>query len=137
MAKVSVDFSGVSDGGGGQYDVSAGKHTAKVLGIEQKPPGQSGYPYLQWDLEIVGGTDAGKKITHRTSLKPSALFNLRNTLLACGLKVPKSALSFEPDKLAGKTLGINVIITEDGYSNIKDTFVPGQDDDGEEEIELD
>lgn len=123
MAKIKIDFTGVSEGGG--YDVSVGKHEAKVQSISQED-GASGYPYLKWMLVITSGKDKGKLISHITTLKPEGLFNLRNTLLACGLDIPKSAVSFDPDKLKGKTLGIEVVITKgkDGadYPNVKKTF---------------
>ena len=121
MAKMKVDFSGVSESGG----VAVGKHIAKVVGITKEAGDE--YPYLKWDLVVVGGVSNKLHINHITSLKPSALFNLRNTLEALGMTVPKAAISFDPDALVGKTLGIEVFLKDvDGkeYSNIKKVFKP-------------
>ena len=121
MAKMKVDFSGVSDSGA----VAVGRHLAKVAGVS-KEQGEE-YPYLKWDLVIVGGVSNKLHINHITSLKPSALFNLRNTLEALGVSVPKAAISFDPEALVGKTLGIEVFLREsDGkeYANVKKVFKP-------------
>lgn len=121
MAKMKVDFTNVSESGG----VAVGRHIAKVVDITKEQGDE--YPYLKWDLVVVSGVSKGLHINHITSLKPSALFNLRNTLVSLGLDVPKSALSFDTDALKGKTLGIEVFLKEsDGkeYSNIKKTFLP-------------
>jgi hypothetical protein len=130
MAKIKVNFEGIPESSGG-YDVSAGRHVAEVVNIDvvdgKNTP--SGFDLLKWQLRIVDGIDKGKLITHRTSLKPEALFSLRDSLIACGLAVPKSALTFDPDKLKGRKLGIEVIINADGYSNVKRTFLPKVDED--------
>lgn len=123
MAKLKVDFTGVSESGG----LDVGNHLVKVVSIEKKEGDE--YPFLKWDLEVTKGACKGRHIDHYTSLKPSALFNLRNTLVSLGLNVPKSALSFDTDALKGKTMGIEVFLKkgDDGkeYSNIKKTFLAG------------
>jgi len=123
MSKINVDFSGVEDNGG----VAVGNHTAKVVSVT-KEPGQGEFPYLKWDLVITSNISKGLHINHITSLKPSALFNLRNTLTALGVTVPKSAITFDPDALRGKSLGIEVFLKESEgkeYSNIKKVFPVG------------
>lgn len=144
MAKIKVDFTGVSDGGG--FDVSPGRHSAKVKSIEyvdgKSTP--SGYASLKWMLVITEGIDKGKTIRHNTTFKPEGLFNLRNTMIACGLTVPKAALNFDPDKLVGKELGIEVVMVADKvdkskeYANVKSTFplTEEEEGEGEDEIEL-
>jgi len=120
MSKMKIDFSGVSEDG----FVAPGNHVAKVMGIT-KEPGTGEFPYLKWDLMIVQGASKGLHINHITSLKPSALFNLRNTLVALGIEVPKAAITFDPDALKGKMLGIEVFLKmqdDKEYSNVKKVF---------------
>lgn len=102
--KWKLDFSGVEDKG---FDIDPGKYLAKVKSIEKKSGSE--YPYLEWKLVITTGSAKGSMITHRTTLKPSGLFNLRNTLIALGLEVPKSAIALDPSKLIGKQLCIEVV----------------------------
>lgn len=121
MSKMSVDFSGVSDS---EY-AQPGKYIAKVKDIT-KESGKE-YPYLKWELVIMSGKSKGASINHITSLKPSALFNLRNTLIACGFNIPKSAIAIDFDKVKGKTLGIEVTNREyegKDYANVKSVFPP-------------
>ena len=121
MAKFKVDFTGVEDKD--FPEIAPGKYLAKVEEISKEEGSE--YPYLKWKLSIVSGGAKGLHINHITSLKPSALFNLRNTLIALGLNVPKSAVNIDPDKLVGKTMGIEVIMRPyEGkeYPNVKKTF---------------
>ncbi len=120
MCAWTIDFSGVSDGG----TIEPGKYVAKVKNIT-KEDGKSGYPYLKWELVIASGSAKGLHINHITTLKPEGLFNLRNTLIACGLNVPKSVVKLDPKKIIGKQLGIEVKLREyDGkeYPNVVKTM---------------
>lgn len=119
MAKWKLDFSEVED----TPEILPGKYLVKVKSIEKKEGSE--YPYLQWELTIVSGKGKGLNIRHITSLKPSALFNLRNTLVALGLNVPKSAISLDPDKLIGRQMGVEVTMRPyegKDYPNVKKTF---------------
>lgn len=120
MAKLTFDFSNVEDNGG----VAAGKYIAKVEEITQHDGKEA--PYLKWKLKLLTGASKGMHVNHITSLKPSALFNLRNTLIACGFDVPKSAVALDINKLVGKQLGVEVVLKEadngNEYPNVKKTF---------------
>lgn len=102
MAKLRIDFSQVED----SKSVAPGRHIARVKEVTQGE-GQS-YPYLRWNLQIVEGRSKGLHISYFTSLSPRALFKLRELLVALGVNVPKSAVSIDPNKLVGRTLGIEV-----------------------------
>lgn len=142
MPKFRVDFSGVSD----SMEVKNGKYKAKVKSITQEEG--KDYPYLKWTLVLLTGSAKGAEVSHITSMKPSALFNLRNTLIACGFNIPKSAVTFDPAKVIGKTLGVEITQREyEGreYPNVKKTFPAGDfemetvdvkttTDDGEEDM---
>lgn len=119
MAKLRIDFSQVED----STNVAPGRHIARVKEVTQGE-GQS-YPYLRWNLQIVEGRSKGLHISYFTSLSPRALFKLRELLVALGVNVPKSAVSIDPNKLVGRTLGIEVEIENkagEEYPEVKKVF---------------
>lgn len=120
MAKVKVDFTDVSDSMGA---VAPGKYIARVKAITKEEGAKA--PYLKWELQILSGSAKGLSINHITSLSANALFNLRDTLLAIGVKVPKSAVAIDTDKFIGKQLGIEVVlrkVDDKEYPNIKKVY---------------
>jgi hypothetical protein len=122
MATWKFDFSGVDDSKG---SIAPGKYIAKVDKITQQKKEGGEYPYLKWELTILTGSAKGLHINHITTLNPAGLFNLRDTLQAIGLKVPKSAVNVDPAKLIGKQLGIETFMkAQDGneYANVKKVF---------------
>src|SRR5690606_4112199 len=119
LAKLRIDFSQVED----SKSVAPGRHIARVKEVTQGE-GQS-YPYLRWNLQIVEGRSKGLHINYYTSLSTRALFRLRELLVALGVNVPKSAVSIDPSKLVGRTLGIEVEIENkagEEYSEVKKVF---------------
>lgn len=125
MAKFKVDFSGVEDSRG--TEIAPGKYNARVEKVTKEEGTKA--PYLAWELKITSGSAKGLHITHRTSLSPKALFGLRDTLEAFGVKVPKAAVSIDPDKFIGKSLGISVVMKPyegKDYPNIKSVFGLGE-----------
>ena len=102
MAKFKADFSNVGDGPGTM--VPDGDYICKVtkITVEQGDKGK----YFKWEFTVGMGEQKGKKIYDNTSLLPQALFNLRNTIIACGIDVPKSAFAVDTDKYIGKIIGI-------------------------------
>lgn len=103
MPKISVDFSGVEEG----FKLpEEGQQICKIKSVELKD-GQKA-KYLKWTLVIGTGPDKGAQIFHITSFSPNALFNLRNTLIACGQNVPKSSFQVNTDLCIGKIVGITV-----------------------------
>lgn len=103
---VGVDFTNVSEGGGGTR-VPAGDYAVKVKKVLAKESSND-KPYLNWELEGLNGALKGKTIYHTTSLQEQALFNLRNTLMACKVDVPKSKMKIDLKKLIGLIMGITV-----------------------------
>lgn len=115
---IKVDFSKVRD------SVVAGTYIAKVKSIKQETSSTGGQ-YLKWELVVLTGASKGLTVNHITSLKPEALFNLRNTLIACGYNIPKSAVNVDINKCIGKMLGIEVTMREyegNEYPNVKKTM---------------
>lgn len=120
MGKINVDFSNTGDG---FSPIGAGRYAVRIKDWKQEEGTKA--PYIQWTLQITSGDSKGAHLTYRTSLSPKALFTLRNMLLATGMAVPKSAVSFDPDKLIGKTFGVVVKMKEyDGneYPDVKEVY---------------
>ena len=124
MAKFTVDFSKVEDSS--FETIAPGRYVAKIEEITKEEGTKA--PYLKWSLKIMSGGAKGLHINHITTLSPNALFGLRDTLIALGVKVPKSAVAIDPDKFVGKELGIEVFIKKQDdkeYANIKKVFPKG------------
>jgi len=120
MSKIKVDFSELEER---STEILPGKYRARIEEIT-KEEGQKA-PYLKWKLKIVSGEAKGLHINHITSLAPNALFNLRDTLIALDIKVPKSAVTIDSNKFIGKTIGIEVAMRPyEGkeYPNVKKVF---------------
>jgi len=138
---VKVDFTGVKAGGARVPD---GDYRVRVVDIEERVSENSGQPYLNWELEIVGGEYDGATIYHTTSLQKQALFNLRATLEALGLDVPESAMEIDLDALIGLEMGVTVEVQEvqgRKRSRVVDVFsleeLEGDDDDDEDDEDED
>ena len=104
MPKLNVDFSGVEE----RTLVPPGDYVCKVKKVELKTNKKGDGKYIQWNVQIGTGQYKGNVLYHITSLKPQALFNLRNTLIACGIDVPTKAINLDTSILPGKILGITV-----------------------------
>jgi hypothetical protein len=114
VANVKVDFSGVDQEirrGGGTY-VPPGDYGAKIVKGELKDSERSGSRYFAWQLQITRPAEfKGKTVYTNTSLKPEALWSLRNLIhAATGKNVAGRALNFDPEKLYGKEIAVT---TED------------------------
>lgn len=93
---IKVDFSGTEDSGG--FYIAPGTYPVKCTKITQKEGDKA--PYLQFDFNVEGH---GVQLTNRCTLKPDALFSLKNTLGALmGKDIPKTVINIDPDKLVGR-----------------------------------
>lgn len=104
MAKFNVDMTNVEDG---FTLVPEGDYVCKVAKITVEDGTKA--KYLKWELLIGLGEFKGQKLYNNTSLAPQALFALRNSMIACGIEVPKSTVQVDTDKLIGKVVGVSVI----------------------------
>lgn len=114
MAKDKIDFGAVPQeirrGGGGGH-LPEGDHLVKIAKVEKrwKDDDRSNVPYYNWTLQAVDGQNKGTSVYHRTSLKPDALFSLRNLIHAVkGKNVAGKAINFDPTSFIGEKLGITV-----------------------------
>ena len=149
--KIKIDFSGVDKeirSGGRAAHVPEGDYLAKPVNAELRKSEKSGGRYLSWRFQIIEPKKfKGKTLYDRTSLKPDALWNLRNLInAALGKNVAGKVVNFDPEVAYGKTVMITV--EDDEYegkirSQIvdyqpKDKFEEGdgeEEDDDEEEYD--
>jgi hypothetical protein len=145
--KVKIDFGDTPKEirkGGRASHVPEGDYLAKPVKAElRKSEKQGGGRYFSWRIQIVKPAKyKGKTLYVNTSLKPDALWNLRNLInAALGKNVAGKAVNFDPEALYGKTIGITV--EDDEYekkirSQIvdffpKDDFKEGDEDEDEDE----
>lgn len=121
-AKITVDFSKVEDRreGGAAVHVPPGDYLVQVIGCEQKTKQDDpSSKYLNWRLKIIKPEQYAKKpgvIYFVTSLKPEALWNLRNFLEDLGLKVPKSSVGVPIAQIIEKKMVIGVTLDDDEYN---------------------
>ena len=103
MPRLNIDFTDVGDG----FSIPPeGDYVCKVKTITLED-GNKG-KYLKWTLVIGTGPEKGSQVFHNTTLVPAGLFNLRNTIIACGFDVPKSVIQINTDNYIGKIVGITV-----------------------------
>lgn len=111
--KYSVDMSGVEKERrkrGGKR-IPEADYIFKIMDCERKKNKAGDAYYFSWKLQLVTDATGGKKYAgqpfwYMTSLKPDALFNLRNLILAAtGKNVAGKKLDFDPTSLFGKKIG--------------------------------
>jgi len=154
--KIKIDFSGVDKeirSGGRAAHVPEGDYLAKPVNAELRKSEKSGSRYISWRFQVVEPKKfKGKTLYDRTSLKPDALWNLRNLIhAAIGRNIAGKILNFDPEAIYGKVLTITV--EDDEYEGkirsqivdyqpkkaygAKDEDEEDDDDDDEEEEEDD
>lgn len=98
---ISVDFTGVTTGGG-RVHISPTDYGLKLTAIKQKKS-EAGKLYLEAQfLTTQGGekkSDLNKKLWHNFSLQKQSLWNLRNFLESCGKNVPSKAVKLNVSNL--------------------------------------
>ena len=124
---LKIDMTDVEEKRSGDR-VDPGDYTVKIMSAEVKES-QAGKKYINLKTNIDGkGEFKGSTIYHTCSLQPQALWNLRNTLEAMGISVPKKVISLRLRSLVGKKFGAT--IDDEEYegttrSKIVDVFKPG------------
>lgn len=110
---VNVDFSGVEQERSKRFKrIPEGDYPAKITKWTKgyKDDDKSNPPYYRWQFQLLEGKHKGTPVSgFITSLKPDALFNLRNLILsATGKNVAGKSVKFDPDSLIGKKVGVTV-----------------------------
>lgn len=153
MAAIVVDFTNVKEGSGlNTKRIPAGDYVAKVVNVDDGKA-KDGTPMLRFD--ITPNAHQGSCLPYYCKLQENQLWKLRSFLMACGVNVPKGKLKFDPKKIVGKTVGIevdddeydgnekSVVVAcfkpaEDEPAVTKNEDVPADvDDDDEDELDLD
>lgn len=151
-SKMKVDFSGVDKeirkGGGGGKHIPEGDYLVKIVDAELRTSEKKGSRYISWKFQVVDGEHKGTTLFGTTSLKPEALWSLRNLIhAATGKNVAGKAVNFDPSNLFGKIVGATVEDNEyekNGKTKItsqvstcfpKDEYNKSDDEDEDEEDE--
>jgi hypothetical protein len=111
--KLRVDFSGVDKeikkGSSRSKHIPEGDYVVKVLDGEVLKSERTGGTYIKWKTQVTEGPEKGAIVYGSTSLKPEALWNLRNLInAATGKNVAGRAVNFDPENLFGKIVGAEV-----------------------------
>lgn len=119
-SKISVDFSNVEDRreGGSAAHVPEGDYLLKVVGCELKDNKDKTSKYLSWRCQITEPSKyrSAGSVWHTTSLKPEALWNLRNFMEDLGLNVPKKAVDIPIAAIVKKQLVFGATLADDEYN---------------------
>lgn len=105
--------------------IPEGEYVAKIVSHKKKwkDDDKSNAPYYSWLIQVIESAEGKKKYAgvpfyENTSLKPDALFNLRNLIFAAtdGKKnVAGRKVDFDPKSLYGKK--ICIIVEDEEYDN--------------------
>lgn len=111
--KIKIDFSGVDKeirSGGRAAHVPEGDYLAKPVNAELRKSEKSGARYLSWRFQVIEPKKyKGKTLYDRTSLKPDALWNLRNLVhAALGKNIAGKVVNFDPEVVYGKPMMVTV-----------------------------
>jgi len=143
-----IDFSGVDKeikkGGGAGKRIPEGDYVVKIVEGDWHKDEDKKVTGVKWVCQVVQGKHKGVKLRGFTSLKPDALWSLRNLIhAATGNNVAGKAVNLDIDKLVGKKVGAAVEdneYTKNGKTKISsqiNTFFPadevGDTDEDEED----
>jgi hypothetical protein len=128
---VTVDFGDTESRGGKKSErgthVPPGDYAVKVVKTQLGKSSEKESPGIFVTYQITAPKKyKGKKLVDRLWLTKKALWRVRQTWEACGVKVPSKKVKLDPKKIIGKTCAVSV--DDDEYegkirSNIVDTFL--------------
>jgi type III secretory pathway component EscV len=127
---VVVDFSGTDSRGGKKGARSArvppNDYAVKVIDAKMSKSPDKETPEIRVTYRITRGKYKGKTIIDDLYLTPKALWRVRQTYEACGVKVPSKKVRLNPSALENKECAITV--EDDEYENkvrsrVVDTFL--------------
>lgn len=111
--RMKVDFSGVDKeikrGGGRSKHIPEGDYLVKIIDGEVLKSERTNSTYIKWKAQVQAGEHKGVTLYGSTSLKPDALWSLRNLIhAATGKNVAGKAVNFDPSNIFGKVVGAAV-----------------------------
>ena len=140
---VELNFDGVET----TSRVPDGDYLVRVANASLEDTKDGDSQYIRFGLSIIDGTHTGKNLRHTNSLKPNALFALRNTLEALGYPIPAGSFDLDLDEITGLEMAVAVeneeyngkdqsrvvdVFSSDDYE-IEDDEDEDEDDEEEEE----
>lgn len=142
---MQVDFSDTESRGGkksagGRKHYPEADYKVRVKSAKFGHSGEKETPRLEVTYVFTEGKYKGKEIRDDLYLSPKALWRLRQTLEALGVKVPSKRVRINPDNLLKKEAAITVEDEEyDGkvYSRVSDTYTIDDWDEASSDIEDD
>lgn len=140
---VPLDFEGVQSRGG-KKGSGTGKHypegdyAVKCIEAKLGHSEEKEKPRIEVIYEITAGKHKKGRVRDDLYLTENALWRVRNTLEAMGIKVPDKVVKLDITKLIGKELAVT--LSDDEYDNkvrsrVTDTFLLSELDDSEDEDE--
>lgn len=92
----------------GEYEVMVRKAEQKDPKPDRDDPSKEKFPYIEVEMEVIGGEFKGEVMTDRLSLSPKAQPRLAGFIHACGLADPsaKGQQEFQTEDLVNKVLVI-------------------------------
>lgn len=106
MAKVKVDLTGVE----AQTIIPEGRYAAKIIKAEEDTNG-AGNDQIVVTFEITKGPEKGSKIKNFFVLVDTALWKLKELLIALGMK-SDGKIAIDLDKMVGKACDITIYTDE-------------------------
>lgn len=125
--KKTMDFSNVSEG----FDLlPAGTYSVHIFNLEEKTS-SNGNDMLKLTLKVSKGEYKGRQIFTNLTFVESAMFKIREFLIAVGAKIEKKSVNIDFSKTIGKEVKVIVYHrkntqTDETYSDIK-KFLPVSD----------
>ena len=123
---LQIDFTNVPD----SNTVPAGTYAAKVFNIELKESRAGDSMNLNWQFKIQGGKQDGRSVFTITSLKPAALWKLKQMLKAIAPDLDTTSIAeLDTDMLIGRDCRIVVAIRQwegEDRNDLK-TVLPAED----------
>lgn len=120
MAIINVNLSGGDEGGGGEVHPD-GEHLVRIADSEIRDNKAGDGQYINWRLKVLN-TDNNRPVYLITSLKPTAIWNLRNFVRAAGVN-ELNLENFDTAELHGTELYVN--IKTEVYENTPRNTVSG------------
>lgn len=129
--KRNVDLTDVKEGGGGNFRPRRkpeGDYLAKIVRVEDHKP-KSADSVDGWVYTVQIDGDSRSSYAWYVNPAPKQKWKIAKTAAACGLNIAGKRVSFDPNKLVGKAVG--VFLEDDEYdgrpkSTIADIFTTAE-----------
>jgi hypothetical protein len=107
--KRTLDFTNVKDAG--QFNPrhkTPGDYRMKIVKVDDHVKGEGREKKTMWVFTIVLVSDKRATYPYYCGFDDKTLWKIRNLGIAAGLKVPKSRVGFDPNKLVNREIGASL-----------------------------